>query len=611
MSDICQHCQALHWKAERLSASRKNNALFGVCCNSGRVELPPLEPPPPVIRNLFTRQDTVSKEFRNNIRQYNNAFAFTSLGVPKRRVVTHNGGGPYSFRIQGELCHWSGPLTPNEGEEPVFAQLYIYDPETAYQTQCRRNGDLNPLTLQALQDVLWESHPYAAIYRHAHELLSQDDSTDLTIRLHCIGDKRRYNLPIANEVAVIIPGNEDADAAGPRDIILHSRTDCNALQTLRDGHPAYSCLHYVLLFPTGQHGWHWGLRLRDSPSKEIPDLDRDDDNQGSEDGQEQDGDCDGVGRSLTQTRFYAYRLHPRPNEFSTILHAGKLLQQYMVDAWACSDQTRLNWFRMNQSTIRASLYSGLQDATATADADVDLNSIGRRTVLPSSYIGGARHMHGIFQDSMAIARYFQKIDLFITVTANPRWEEVQRELLPGQEPSDRPDLIARVFQLKKEAILRDIIKNGIFGRTATKIFTIEFQKRGLPHMHLLIFLEEEHKLYSVTAVDSCIRAYWPDPETEPQLFKIVKEVMVHGPCGGANPRAPCNDENSRCTKKYPRAFQDKTAMDEDGYPIYRRPDDGREYVVCGAKVHNGYIVPHNPYLSVKYQCHINVECAVR
>jgi len=70
-------------------------------------------------------------------------------------------------------------------------------------------------------------------------------------------------------------------------------------------------------------------------------------------------------------------------------------------------------------------------------------------------------MHGIFQDSMAIARYFKKIDLFITVTANPHWVEVQRELLPGQDPSDRPDLIARIFQLKKEAILRDIIKNGI------------------------------------------------------------------------------------------------------------------------------------------------------
>lgn len=123
---------------------------------------------------------------------------------------------------------------------------------------------------------------------------------------------------------------------------------------------------------------------------------------------------------------------------------------------------------------------------------------------------------GSFKTQWRLLGIFRRL-----ISANPHWEEVQRELLPGQEPSDRPNLIARVFQLKKEAILRDIIKNGIFGRTATKIFTIEFQKRGLPHMHLLIFLKE-HKLYSVTAVDSCICTYWPDPETEPQLFKIVK-----------------------------------------------------------------------------------------
>ena len=566
MSEVCQHCEALHWKAERLSMSRKNNVLFGTCCNSGRVQLPPLDPPPDAIQALFTNQDPVSKEFRTHIRQYNNTFAFTSLGVPKRRIVTHNhrGSGPYSFRIQGELCHWSGSLTPREGEEPVFAQLYIYDPASALATRSRNNPGLNPLTLQTLQDVLWDSHPYAAIYRHAHELLQQDTSADFAIRLHCIGDKQRYNLPIGNEVAVIIPGNEDAEAVGPRDIILHQRTDANTLQSLYDGHPAYSCLHYVLLFPTGQHGWHWNLRLQNlspkAPASAGPENGGRDDETGSEDGiGDEDVEGEGKGR-LTQTRFYAYRLHPRPNEFSTILRAGKLLQQYIVDAWASSDQTRLNWFRMNQSTIRASLYSGLQDAVASADASVDLNSIGQRTILPSSYIGGARHMHGIFQDSMAIARYFKKIDLFITMTANPNWPEVQRELFPGQEPSDRPELIARVFRLKKEALLHDIAKNGIFGRPVAKIYVIEFQKRGLPHMHLLIFLEEEHKLFSIDAINSCIRAYWPDPETEPQLFEIVKQVMVHGPCGSNNPRAPCNDEKGRCTKKYPRPFQDGTTM---------------------------------------------------
>ena len=130
-------------------------------------------------------------------------------------------------------------------------------------------------------------------------------------------------------------------------------------------------------------------------------------------------------------------------------------------------------------------------------------------------------------------------------------------------------------------------------------------------MHLLIFLEDKYKLSSTNNVNSCIHAYWPDLETEPKLFKIVKQVMVHRPCSTNNPRAPCNNEKGQCTKKYPWSLQDGTTMDEEGYPIYHCPNDGREYIVRGVKVNNGYIVPHNPYLSVEYRCHINVECAVR
>jgi hypothetical protein len=83
--------------------------------------------------------------------------------------------------------------------------------------------------------VLWESRPYAAIYRYAHELLLQDESADLSIRLHCIDDRRRYNLPITNEVVIIIPGNEDGKSPvraissftkGP--MLLHSKPSTTA-----------------------------------------------------------------------------------------------------------------------------------------------------------------------------------------------------------------------------------------------------------------------------------------------------------------------------------------------------------------------------------------------
>ena len=81
-----------------------------------------------------------------------------------------------------------------------------------------------------------------------------------------------------------------------------------------------------------------------------------------------------------------------------------------------------------------------------------------------------------FQDSMAIACFFQKVDLFITVMTNPKWPEITRELQPGETPYDCPDLVARVFHLKKKAILHDIINSGVMGKVAAYVYTIEFQK---------------------------------------------------------------------------------------------------------------------------------------
>ena len=46
--------------------------------------------------------------------------------------------------------------------------------------------------------------------------------------------------------------------------------------------------------------------------------------------------------------------------------AGKLFQEYIVDSWATTEQSRLNWIKLNQSTIRADTYQGLTDAV-TAD----------------------------------------------------------------------------------------------------------------------------------------------------------------------------------------------------------------------------------------------------
>ncbi|ESK82928.1 transcriptional factor b3 [Moniliophthora roreri MCA 2997] len=89
MNDKCQHCGALHWKAEHLSKSTCQCVYFGSCCNSGKVKLPLLSPPPRDLRGLYCGMDQQSCEFHQNILQYNSALAFTSLGVQQDDVLRY------------------------------------------------------------------------------------------------------------------------------------------------------------------------------------------------------------------------------------------------------------------------------------------------------------------------------------------------------------------------------------------------------------------------------------------------------------------------------------------------------------------------------------------
>ena len=211
---------------------------------------------------------------------------------------------------------------------------------------------------------------------------------------------------------------------------------------------------------------------------------------------------------------------------------------------------------------------------------------------------------------MAIARFFHNVDLFITMTTNPEWPEIRQQLLPGQTSYDRPDLVARVFKLKLGEFLTDILKRGIFGRVSAHLYVVEFQKRGLPHIHLLLILHKEDGIRSPGDIDSCVAAHWPNPEEHPSLFQTVKSCMIHGPCGNINPNTRCMKEG-RCTKGYPKPYLETTTVTDDGYPSYATPDDGRCFPVSVRRstfaVDNRWIVPYNPYLSAKFNCHINVE----
>ena len=134
-----------------------------------------------------------------------------------------DGGGPYVFRLQGELCHEHGSLLPdpNSNKPPSYCQLYIVDPAQALLTRQQRNAQLSGATMSNLQDMMLQYNPFAPLYRNTAERLrmqAREPSVNawLTYKPHT--DPRRYNLPTGADISVVLPG--DGDSGNSRDIVL-------------------------------------------------------------------------------------------------------------------------------------------------------------------------------------------------------------------------------------------------------------------------------------------------------------------------------------------------------------------------------------------------------
>lgn len=275
MTIVCQSCKALHWLNERSSCTGSSiqTPIFENCCKKGDVVLEILKPPSDYLKYLLESLETVPRNFRKHIREYNSALTFTSVKYNTDTRVGANGGGISCFQIHGELYHLQGPLVLAIGATPSFAQLYFYDPEYSAQVRHATHPTLDIMVLQRLTMELNSINPFIEFYKTAKERLDNASTQDgnarviLNPRLQLIvetgADKRRNNLPTSNEVAVIIP--DEYEEAGFRDIVLAHRNPLpnQMFSIINPNHAAYMPLHYVLLFPNGDTGWHWSLQLRD------------------------------------------------------------------------------------------------------------------------------------------------------------------------------------------------------------------------------------------------------------------------------------------------------------------------------------------------------------
>lgn len=112
---------------------------------------------------------------------------------------------------------------------------------------------------------------------------------------------------------------------------------------------------------------------------------------------------------------------------------------------------------------------------------------------------------------------------------NPKWCEIEENLLPDQQASNRPDICARVFDIKKDELINRIEKKKCFGDTIGKLYVIEFLKCGLPHAHIFVILKQNCKINTPEQTDSYISAQIPDKNDNFVLHDIIMRHNVRGP----------------------------------------------------------------------------------
>ncbi|OWZ13140.1 Helitron helicase [Phytophthora megakarya] len=470
---------------------------------------------------------------------------------------------------------------------PTFAQIYVVDEDMRKRAEHRTGifSGLDQEILMTLDTMLTEFNPYVGQFISHGEKIRKDiaetkETVNLTLHLHA--DKRRpgtTNLPTVSEVGVVMV--DDGNSRNPRDLIVYPKQ--RGLFRIFESNQMYDPLMYPLLFPMGEHRGTYGEKYANGVKRHNKDtmslhehiafrlFPDNEDGFVLHDGErayqqwcvDQRAKVEVEASRMSLREHIAFRLFPDPEDGSFYTMVDDRTNNG-VDQPAKVEEEGSIWCNNNQEPLRADLYAGVGNAYRSEAPDVVeaaefcvsefnqsagrlddsveggrlpwhfLDHVGKSVILPSSYTSGPRQMYKSYQDSMTMVREFGKPDIFLTMTCNPKWKEIRDQIAEYQNPPDRPDIVARVWNQKLHGLLHDLVE-GVLGRILAWIYVVEFQRRGLPHAHILIIVAEEDKPCTKDLINKLVSCEIPDEATSPELNETVMSCMMHGLCKSQHP----------------------------------------------------------------------------
>ncbi|CDY54962.1 BnaCnng27760D [Brassica napus] len=373
-------------------------------------------------------------------------WARSSCAAPSKRTTRR--------KVERSVKKGVGPDIPPDGNSAKFGQLYIADTEnevknranclskSSMSVKVKKADTLKEEIIEVLMKMLNEVNPYVKQFRSARERFdtNPEDAFHMRIISDRLTDGRTYNAPMASEVAALIPGDFNLDM-DKRDIVLQQHS--GKLMRINEIHASYLALQYPLLFTYGEDGFRLGIKkgVTEATKKQKK-------------------------ATISMRQFFAYRLHERKNESGHLLHARRLFQQFLVDAYTTIESNRLRYLKLNQSSLRSDSFDSIKESENAGRTN--MNEQGTEFVLPASFTGGPRYMKNNYLDAMTICKHFGFPDLFITFTCNPKCPELTRFLKTRNlKPEDRPEVICRIFKMKLESLMDDLTKKHILGKTVS------------------------------------------------------------------------------------------------------------------------------------------------
>ena len=118
----------------------------------------------------------------------------------------------------------------------------------------------------------------------------------------------------------------------------------------------------------------------------------------------------------------------------------------------------------------------------------------------------------------------------------------------------------------------DLLNKNILGQIRAHSATIEWQKRGLTHAHILIIMKEGSRPRTPEEIDGVVHSEIPDKEKNPLLHSVITSTNIHGHSSGAHLQCPCTEgygQNHHSSKDFPKLLRNSTILGNNSFPEYR------------------------------------------